>query len=306
MLNIRETLGLRKFDSPFGVEVENEYADELPEIPRDGADFYLFWGRKADGSLRGASEEIVSKASMSRDNWDQACELYDMLMLESGWENSPRAATHIHINMQEKEFKDIPVIAAAWWWMEPLLIKSIDPSRVGNLFCLGLREANFGAFHFSRSAGHPAGMYHALYRDYRYAALNLAAIQKFGSIEFRCFPSTKSSKELDKWLNLCYTVSEVHKEFETPDKLMDFVFQHDAKDVLYRFTGSDVLVDGMTRLNDWRDELTENEGMLVDYAYGGTMVVPHDDDEEEPQEDHGFIIDLDDVVDREDVDDVEF
>lgn len=299
-MTIMQTYGLREIHGDVGIELEMEYAEKIPAAV--GVPFTNHWKVGLDGSLRGAGCEFSTRGPR---RMEELPDVFDALRPYLTDRFSPRvstrAATHFHINCQQREMKEVIVIATAWWWCEQLMMQYFDPTRDGNLFCLGVHHANHAPVHLSKRKrmGLEPDPHNEVFITCRYAALNLASLSKFGSLEFRCMPSTRSIHALDKWARMCYNVCKVYKEYESPEAFMDAVFHGSAKDILYSIFKIGQVVDELASTPNFERLLQVNVPLLVNYAYGGHLfkgvkVGPKQDpwDEDEPD------LDVDDLIEE--------
>lgn len=261
--NIRQTFGLREHPSEFGLEVEMEYRE--PVEMEDHLEAMDYWKFVNDHSLRGYANELVSRPQVSLKNLPTALEKLDKYFKETLPVESHRASTHVHVNVGNRTLVQVLTMATMWWWLEELAIKATGPEREGNLFCLGLKEANGVTQDIVDTYAGP-GRYNVFNQDNRYGALNLMSLRKFGSLEFRCMRSTKDTALLDKWVKMCYTLCEAYKEFGSPNAFMDAVFYRKPEDLLGLMVPG--MVDEFRNIPDWREHLKVNVGVLTNFAYG--------------------------------------
>ena len=274
-MKIRQIYGLRDTIGDIGIELEMEYAEQLPTVI-NGRDqvFNKHWKVGLDGSLRGAGCEYSTRGPRKMGDVPEALEGLKPYLGELFKPRvSSRAATHFHINCQERTMDEVMVITTAWWWCEQLMTQYFDPMRDGNLFCLGVHHANYAPVHFAerKSKGRMPDPHHDSFMNCRYAALNLASLSKFGSLEFRCMPSTTNVRDLDIWSRMCYNVCKVYESYKSPAEFMDAVFHKGAKDILYSIFRIDSVVDELTKRPDYERLLQANIALLVNYAYGGHL-----------------------------------
>ena len=182
-MKVREIFrtGLTKGD--FGVEIEVE-GKKLPKYV-DG------WRSEKDGSLRGESMEYVLDQPQSSKGLNAALGRLHKSFEEGGarFDESYRAGVHVHLNVQELTGVQLATFITTYYLTEKALVHTCNKTRWGNHFCLRTADAPFAA----RSTVE-------IFRDrapekfnnddYRYSAMNLTALPKYGSIEFRAMEST--------------------------------------------------------------------------------------------------------------------
>ena len=199
-----------------GIELECEGRN----VDWDGSDPNLVkdWAPHADGSLRnnhGQSCEWVFNGPVK---YETSLKRIDTLFQyfekrKAKLVTSNRTSTHVHFNMGDKNAYQLVNMFILFTIFEDLLDRYCGEDRRGNLFCLSSRHAeqqvswitdavfknfNFGVFR----------------EDFRYCSLNLAAINKFGTVEFRGMRGLDSKEAVVTWLNIlnefceyaCYTM----------------------------------------------------------------------------------------------------
>lgn len=223
MAKIINIFPLDKTEGDFGVEIEVE-GRGLAVI--DNAR----WTTTDDGSLRGnypdqRSEYVLKnplplKAAVAAVN-----EL-------AGWHErsgsvhnfSFRTSCHVHVNVQEMEEEQVLNMLYTYYIIEKVLIRFCGESRVGNRFCLRAYDAEeilamlADVFRNGIVRTNEYGV-----DNIRYAALNLAALRKYGSVEFRSMRGTMDTKVLTLWLTALASLREYGKKCASPaDVYEDF------------------------------------------------------------------------------------
>lgn len=209
-------------EGDFGIEIEIE--GDRVTIPRN-----QYWNQEADGSLRPKPEccEYVLKKPLSYEGAIKAIDWLNKQHKEAGtvanW--SFRCSTHVHLNVQEMLVKDLLILTYLYYIFEEPIVKWAGEERVGNRFCLRLQDSMEIPFTveevFSNNLGRING------DAIRYAALNLAAISKYGSIEFRSLNGTTDKERISKWLNAIMSL----KTFAEKVKDVEEVFNLAIKDL---------------------------------------------------------------------------
>jgi hypothetical protein len=182
----------------FGVELEVEGRNVAMEgIPSKN------WKRVEEGSLRGESIEYVFSAPCP---YDEAVKRVDRLFAtfkkhDVVLKNSYRTSTHVHLNFSDKTVKQAILFFFLHTILEEVFEVYCGEQRKGNLFCLSTRDneelveslekAIFGYQNF-RDFG----------ENIRYCAANLAALNKFGTIEIRTMRGADTAEQVNAWLNI--------------------------------------------------------------------------------------------------------
>jgi hypothetical protein len=200
----------------FGIELECE--GKRVDWDQQDTDILKHWEPHADGSLRDhhgkACEWVFNgpvnyKASVARVHT-----LFDMFeKRNTKMVISNRTSTHVHFNMGDKNAYQAVNIFILFTILEGILDNYCGEDRAGNLFCLSSRHAEeqvtwvenacFKDFHFGKFK-----------ENFRYCSLNLASLNKFGTVEFRTMRGLDNREDMLDWLSIineftqfaCYTM----------------------------------------------------------------------------------------------------
>lgn len=197
-----------------GVEVEVEANSELPIEVKD-------WITTHDGSLRGlhAAEYVLRKplslpATMAAiDALRKALEPVDVQ-----W--SFRTSVHVHMNVLNMTKQQIDCFIYSYLLLEEVLVAFCGKTREGNRFCLRVRDAENLVHAVSKFFANPEFAFPN--RDmYRYSSLNLDALNKFGSLEFRGMRGTVDRDVLDVWVNALVRLRSFSMKYKTIHEISD-------------------------------------------------------------------------------------
>lgn len=184
-----------------GVEIEVESLDGvvIPENSVPG------WNRKTDGSLRNGYEFVLQSPMAGNDLATAVRAVFE----RSNFKRSMTGSTHIHMDMMEEEVTPsvVQTIVLMLFVLEPAIFAIADPGRewcgytnklvsappVLLSAVMNMNDDNVADFLSLCRGEMPVG---------RYYGLNLMALSKFGSLEFRYFPTATSEDELVDWVNL--------------------------------------------------------------------------------------------------------
>ena len=244
MKTLHQLLRLRnKYEGAlFGVEIETE-GHKLPDrIPQQ-------WGIKEDGSLRGRfpdqAAEYVMNRPLSLENSIEALKDLRKAMDENGAEfnYSFRTSVHVHLNVSDLTSEQYLNTVYTYLLLENVFVRYCGNERVGNRFCLRYQDAeNLGGFlieMFRNGAGfvNNAEMHHL-----KYAALNIAATPRYGSLEFRAMQGNLEVPYITVWLRAIDCVRKYAIAHANPQAIHDkFVklggseFMKDVLGALYPF-----------------------------------------------------------------------
>lgn len=229
----------------FGVECEVEGVG-LPDIIGSRA-----WRVEEDGSLRNGLEYVLRGALPMEHTIKALMTLFATFKKQgSQLQYSFRTSTHVHVNVQDLEVKQIINIIFLYTLVEDLFMNYCDEHRRGNRFCLGFKEAEGLANKFCKIV---RDVYqhqdeHAFMsldqNSTKYAALNLYTLKKYGTLEFRSLEGTNNLDKIVLWLgaisNLVAvgssfnSIEELHNAFfNDPEAIVDQVFT----DSVFKFPG---------------------------------------------------------------------
>ena len=151
--------------------------------------------------------------------------------------------------------------------VENLLFTYCGDDRVGNLFCLRLPDAEGLLEHVFADLDGPYPFQTLLGNDdLRYAGLNINAIRKFGSLEFRGMRGVYDLETLDAWATACYNLVHGAGRYAHPEHLMDEFYKSDKKEFLVQIFGP-TFTDEITKSVEWKDLLDESVMAALPLAY---------------------------------------
>lgn len=252
---------LNKTEGAIALEMEVE-GDNLPTIRTK------MWTTHGDGSLRLNGMEYVSNGPLPKDkvmesllNWENRLVKSNATVYESD-----RTSVHVHMNMQNKTFKEIVQGCVAYFVLENALMRHCGPSRMTNLFCLPLKQSKGQLNALKYISGTVNGT--AIRTDtYRYSALNLMALLKFGSIEHRGMRGYYAPEFLNQWATNLYNIFEVAStNFKSPVEVLDYYYGRSFKEYAGTFL-SDDMVDTLSRIKDWDIDKDENLPVIGPIIY---------------------------------------
>lgn len=210
-----------------GIEVEVE-GEGVQAIGIKG------WNTVGDGSLRGESAEYVLRRPISRKNVSEYLyRLHKALNDSKMIKVSDRTGVHVHINCQQLDFEGTLKFVALFLILEPLLVNYCGEDREGNLFCLRSKDAEsmVSALHNATTIGSFRNMQR---NTWRYAALNMTSLQKYGSLEFRSLGTPQDVREIEEWVKILLAVFDASQSFEKSTDMIEDVSIRGATNFLSR------------------------------------------------------------------------
>lgn len=200
-----------------GIEVEGEEAC-LPEPASytlsDGG-----WLTHDDGSLRESGIELVLREPLYGTElsgaidvlfnaWDEGLEFYP----------SPRAGTHIHLNMTDRPLSHLQSLTALMYCFDPIVFRLAGEDRQWCSYANSLSSVKPSALQALLSEREvDRGEWWRVWpvdSSDRYYGFNISSIGKYGSVEFRHFPTPENKEQLWAWIDLCHALYDVSAEWQ--------------------------------------------------------------------------------------------
>ena len=214
MKKLHELLGLPLSNGVFGVEIECE-GHNLNPIETET------WITERDGSLRGAypkcSSEYVMRRPVTGTRLGGAIDELINHQKNAEFKFSFRTSVHVHINVQKYTIDELLAFIYACLILEEPLMNFCGETRKGNRFCLRVRDAE-GYDHTLNSIFQYG--WRAI-RDLdgdaiRYSAINIHALRKYGSVEFRGMRGNMDRDILIPWCHTLWSIRNVATKLGSP------------------------------------------------------------------------------------------
>lgn len=205
----------------FGVEIEFELRGELRGV--DGSPISLkHWRKEAEGSVQNGLE-LVS-APLAINDMNRELDKIAKVMNENNrvidLVDSPRAGVHIHVNMQDKTWRQLTISALIYYILENALVENCGKDREGNLFCLRLSDASG----IKERLQYLPDQYQLMNSNgnLRYSALNFDSLFNFGTLEWRPLRTPVDFREIKPWLEAMNRIFR-EEHFDNPYHMMETV-----------------------------------------------------------------------------------
>lgn len=233
-----------------GLEIEVEGV----RLPKNELFPDKFWEFHADGSLRGESGEYVLKEPIGINLLPEALDLLGKKFedCKSVINESHRTSVHVHINCLKYNQQQIYQIITAFMILENILVQWCGKDRVGNLFCLRSSDAEYLVFLLRNTIQGGRFLFAGDINDnVRYSAMNLLALYKYGSLEFRSLRGTTDPKIINDWTQaLNRMVGRAAENFNSPRSIVDFYFEYGHDLFIEHFVGKNFADDIRERVPD--------------------------------------------------------
>lgn len=233
---------------PYGIEVETETLTmgDYPKYLVDAFDYpssytdpsgnthttwpkfpLVQWKAMDDGSLRDFGVEYVLEKPLSYDSALKALLEFEEVLKDVKFKKkTPSTSVHIHVNMLNEVPLTLANMLAIWTMFENVLLEYCGPSRRTNLFAAPIRVTegirnNFVSMLHQLEKGSSSAISWGQ-ESVKYAACNIATLNKFGSLEFRPMRGTTDVKEISEWLGIINKIYLYSKRPGlTPPKLLE-------------------------------------------------------------------------------------
>lgn len=186
------------------------------------------WTMHEDGSLRNGGREFVLSDPCEREDVTALVEglFSDLWNSKASLNLSKRTSTHVHINVKNMTINQLCSFVCLWGIYEELFTNWCGEHRVGNLFCLRMKDASGLLDKWEQAF--KTGEFFFSPEHVKYSALNPACLRTIGSLEFRCLRGCDEPSTIIKWVNLLLRLK---------DKAINSY--SNPKDISVRFSGMD-------------------------------------------------------------------
>lgn len=217
-------------DQFIGLEIEVETADSV--LP-DSENYASYWSQKRDGSLRNGVEYVLSTPMKG----EQLAQAVAAIFSSGSLARSTTGSTHIHVDMMEESTsgEHIKVLTMLLYALESAVFAVADKGRE---FCGYTNKLCTAPDHLLSAVltATEESDYDSLRRISndtmgevgRYYGLNLMALAKFCTVEFRYFPTCTSAEELISWIQLVMSFKKAATEIGDCNKLYEIFNNEDT------------------------------------------------------------------------------
>ena len=214
MKKLHELLKLPLSKGVFGVEIECE-GRNLNPIDTET------WRTERDGSLRGdfpsCSSEYVMRQPVTAIRLDKAIDELIAHQKNAKFSFSFRTSVHVHINVQEYTEDQLLAFIYACLILEEPLMNFCGETRKGNRFCLRMKDAEGYDRTLNALFQHGWTAIRDLNGDaIRYSAINIHALRKYGSVEFRGMRGNMDRAVLIPWCHTLLSIRNVATKLGSP------------------------------------------------------------------------------------------
>lgn len=207
-----------------GLEVELEEFPAPEDINQD-----IYWNKDYDDSLRGDHKtELVLAQPLNGLDLDNAIHSLENMIITSDYQPvlSSRTSTHVHMDATGLSLNALRKWILNYIIFERALFKYCGRVRERSPFCVPLYKAesvlpSLGAMYDDcTNLPHRLGKY--VGDETRYGAINLHALFKWGTLEFRMLPAKWKHSQIVEWLNILMSIRDyaINSDLD-----MDYVYK---------------------------------------------------------------------------------
>lgn len=217
----------KKMDGEIGLEIETE-----TKQPYEVSSFF-FWKTVPDQSLRDFGMEYVLKQPVKYEQIPDALDEFEKKTKDLKFiRDSISTSVHVHLNVLNEDLKTLGNFITSYILFENLLIRYSGPDRLSNLFCLPVCDAEetyINARNIFKQAEQKNYRGMALSENtVKYAALNLATIYKYGSLEVRSFRGETDVKSIQSWIDILYSMMKFSRSEDINPKSLVEMYKKDG------------------------------------------------------------------------------
>lgn len=266
-----------------GIEVEMEGKGLLGDMPGGGrrpAFAVAGWRQEEDGSLRGESMEFVLNVPIPRKQVKKALTALSNALAQNNvvLHETDRCGVHVHLNVQELTTVQAMNIIILYLIVEDLMVRYCGEDREGNLFCLRACDADM-MIQQLRECKRTGSLMNMANNMFRYASINIAAIAKYGSLEFRSLKTPKNMMDIEEWVKLILCIRDAAVQYESSEQIVEGFSKNGEKQFLQGIFGDlykkvyykdceQAMQDGVRRVQEVAYTKEREKPKLDDMMYG--------------------------------------
>jgi len=205
MLTLKDIIGSKNnYPSPaVGLEVEAEFNgmgdDVIPRAPKG-------WDKIADGSLRGASAEYISRGPVLVQDMRAHIKALTDVLQNSRIKKSNNTSLHVHVNVQFMTPVQVWTSIIYAWMMDDLIMNICAKHRKESRFCLTASKGNGMINTASKILDKKDPFFNCSRNTMKYSNTAIHNIRPLQSIEFRGKEGIFSEQDMYEWADLCQSI----------------------------------------------------------------------------------------------------
>lgn len=251
-----------KIAGEIGIEIECEGL----RLPKQNQ-LEEYWTTHVDGSLRGESIEYVMARPVARKEVVPALRYLENLFKESRTriKDSYRTSVHVHVNVQSITIRQTYNIILMYGILEDILTEYAGSTRVGNLFCLRMSDAEH-MLHELRLGATQDRYDHLNNNNLRYAGCNVKSLFDHNSLEFRAFRGTADMKLIAEWVDTLLQIKDAAIAYTNPSEMLQS-FSNLSPEGFIRKNFNENLCKIIQSYPNWQDRIFAGVRLVQDVAY---------------------------------------
>lgn len=235
-----------------GAEFEYEGVSDPTFIQTSASPYAGLWEYHRDDSLKDEGAEFVFRAPLFGEDAYNAINWLMDYATNKKFKCSLRAGVHFHLDVRDMEIQQLIGLIILYTIVEPILYRFIGDNRENSIYCVPFYKADeslldacsiiTNALVDFRLETH--SVIKASESFERYAGLNLNALSKYGSVEFRHLRTTHDKDRVFNWVNMIMSLKAATYRLPTSDgAIVKFAEQGSAMQLLRYIFGelADVL-----------------------------------------------------------------
>lgn len=233
-LAVRKIFGIGAVQGDLGVEIEVE-GNNLPDYVGG------YWRAVIDNSLRGGMEYVFDRPIGLYDADKAIVQLQNIFKeMKSKLAFTFRTSTHVHVNVSDMKYSSLLNMIYTYLILEGPMMEYCGDIRKNNRFCLRLQDAaNFLTVLESVFRNFTEGRYKRIpVNMVRYASINLEALPKFGSLEFRGMRGTLDKNVILTWCSALLALRSFATSVQNPMQVYSLYMELGPEKFMQRVLGS--------------------------------------------------------------------
>lgn len=256
-MKVYERFGIPCPQGLIGMEVEVEGNNLPQEIPS-------YWKVETDNSLRGEAKEYILKRPFDPKSVSKAIDILVKATANSELHFSHRTSVHVHINVCSLTRNQLINFLFISYFFDKTLSRFGGREIKGNRFALRISDAEGQLQLFSKLACKKESWIVPDIQSGKYAAINLAPVRKYGSVEFRSMRGTLDPVVLKNWVSMIVALYNFSLKFSTIKEMM-YGFIDNEIEFTKKVFGT--LADNFSQEHIVND-LRFNYSLLLDIMFG--------------------------------------
>lgn len=182
------------------LEIEGHNTAQVNSLANDGK----YWTTHVDNSLRNGIELVLAAPLMGKQLSEAISSFFSTV---TRFTASPRTSAHVHLNMlQEEDTTEVlRTLLILYFIYEPAFFAVAGEHRKWSTYCSSFDDTQPPVFQLIMSREDPK-LWNTFLKEKhttdRYYGLNLLALSRYGTLEFRHLPMVYNEQQLVDWIHL--------------------------------------------------------------------------------------------------------